>query len=244
MRFTQSGLRLATAGLCLAMLAALSGCFPTKDGLSADNYGSKKDDTVQNSSRAYQTQQQYSPVIHNYSKLEMSQFLSDQVQALNGVNSSIVMLADNIAFVALMIDDTASGTYGYTPKNPASGKQGGYSGETNNAGIVRGLYNANDPLRDSYDPNQINPGANSYETVQHHEFLTHNFKQKIAEKIRSAQPTVHDVYISANRDFLNQMTRYAQEAWKGNSLQGYLPEFNATVTKIFGTAPTIPENEH
>lgn len=232
--------RHAFYALCIGALAVLAGCFPTYDGRNASNYGSKKEPSPQNTSRAYQTQQQYSSVTHQYSKLEMSQFLSDQVQAMNGVNSSIVMLADNNAFVALMIDSSAAGTHGYTPK----GRTGGDSGETNNAGMVRGLYNANSPLNDHYDPNMLNIGANNYETVKHHEFLTHEFKQKIAEKIRSLQPSVHDVYISANRDFLNQLNMYAQESWKGNSLQGYLPEFNATVTQIFGTAPTLPENEH
>ncbi|TBL71207.1 YhcN/YlaJ family sporulation lipoprotein [Paenibacillus thalictri] len=219
--------------VCLGALVALIGCGTVKDGLSEDNFGSKKTADPQLTSRAYQTQQQATSVSHNYSKLEMSQYLSDQVQNINGVNSSIVMLADNNAFVALMIDDTASGTHGSTPK----GRSGGYSGETNNAGLVRGLYNANNPMDDNYDPNQLNLGANSYETVKHHEYLSHPFKQTIAETIRSKQPTVHDVYISANRDFLNQLNMYAQEAWKGNSLQAYLPDFNASVTKIFGTEP-------
>lgn len=236
MRMFRHGLRV----LWIGALVSLAGCFPLYDGQSANNYGSKKDETPQNTSRAYQTQQQYSRVIHNYGKLEMSQYLSNQVQAMDGVNSSIVMLADHTAFVALMIDDTATGTHGYTPK----GKNGGYSGETNNSGYVRGLYNANNPLNDNYDPNKLNIGVNNYETVKHHEFLTHEFKQRVAEKIRSSQPSVHDVYISANRDFLNQLNMYAQEAWKGNSLQPYVPEFNAAVTKIFGTEPTIPENEH
>jgi len=236
MRMIRHGLRI----LWIGFLTAFSGCYPLYDGQSANNYGSKADDTRQNSSRAYQTQQQYSRVTHNYSKLEMNQFLSDQVQAMDGINTSIVMLADNNAFVALMLDNTATGTHGYAPK----GRTGGDSGETNNSGFVRGLYNANNPMNDNYDPNKLNVGANSYETVQHHEFLTHEFKQKVAEKIRSLQPSVHDVYISANRDFLNQLNMYAQESWKGNSLQPYVPEFNEAVTRIFGTEPTIPENEH
>jgi hypothetical protein len=223
----------------ISSILLLSACFPTYDGKSATNYGSRKDNTPADTSRAYQTQQQYTPVSHSYSKLSMNQQLSDQVQALNGVNSSIVMIADNVAFVALMIDNTATGTHGHAPDSG----YGGESGETNNAGYVKGLYNPYTPHSDNFDSTKLNTGVNNYETVMNHEYLTHGFKQKIAETIRLNDPSVHDVYISANRDFLNQLNKYAQESWKGNSLQPFVPEFNSSVTRLFGTAPTIPENE-
>jgi hypothetical protein len=157
----------------------------------------------------------------------MNQFLSDQVAAMNGVNSAIVMLADSTAYVAITIDNTASGT-------KSSNR------ETNNGGTVRGLYNPAQPFNDTADPNKLATGTNSYETVQHHEQITHLFKQKIAEKIRSLQPTVSDVYISAHRDYINEMNRLAQEAWKGNDLKPYIHEFDAMSEYIFGTQPTHP----
>ncbi|TDF97174.1 YhcN/YlaJ family sporulation lipoprotein [Paenibacillus piri] len=223
MRYKRIGLAL----VCASSAAALSGCFSWYDYNSANNYGSQRGAHPQDSSRAYQTAQQYTIVSHKHSNLDMSQFLSDQVAAMNGVNSAIVMLADNTAYVAITIDNTAAGTKS-SPR------------ETNNGGTVRGLYNATQPFNDKADPRQLATGVNSYETVQHHANITHLFKQKIAEKIRSLQPTVSDVYISANRDYINTLNTIAQEAWKGNDLKPFIPEFDAMSEHIFGTQPTLP----
>ncbi|OXM84914.1 YhcN/YlaJ family sporulation lipoprotein [Paenibacillus rigui] len=219
--------RLITTILCTSSLIILSGCFSWYDYNSANNYGSRRDEPRQDTSRAYQTQQQYAVVSHKHSNLEMNQFLSDQVAAMDGVNSAIVMLADNIAYVAITIDKTATGTHS-APN------------ETNNAGTVRGLYSPYTPFNDSADPRKLATGSNSYDTVMNHDQITHLFKQKIAEKIRSLQPTVADVYISANRIYINVMNRLAQLAWSGNDLKPYLPEFDSISESIFGTQPTVP----
>ncbi|UQZ84111.1 Sporulation lipoprotein YhcN/YlaJ (Spore_YhcN_YlaJ) [Paenibacillus konkukensis] len=223
------GLRLSWAALCAGILVTLAGCYPTYDYNSANNYGSRRDAPNQDTTRAYQTQQQYAIVSHKHSNLEMNQFLSDQVAAMDGVNSAIVMLADNTAYVAITIDKTATGT------RSGIGPQ-----ETNNAGTVRGLYNTYTPFNDYAHPDKLATGTNSYETVWDHNYLSHLFKQKIAEKIRSLQPTVVDVYISANRTYINELNRIAQEAWHGRDLKPYLPHFDALSEQIFGTQPTQP----
>jgi YhcN/YlaJ family sporulation lipoprotein len=221
-------IRFGLAALCITSIVGLSGCFSWYDD-SGNNYGSRSEASPadQNTSRAYQTEQQYSNVSHKHSTLSMNQFLSDQLAAMDGVNSSTVILADNTAYVAILIDKTATGT--------RSGPL-----ETNNAGTVRGLYNPHDRFNDTMDPNKLTHGSNSYDTVQYHDQITHRFKQKIAEKIRSLQPNVSDVYISANRDYINELNLIAQEAWKGNDLSPFLQEFDAWSERIFGTMPTIP----
>jgi hypothetical protein len=186
------------------------------------NFGSPVENSTE-SERAYQTQQLYGPVTHNNTKLEYSQFLSNQLHAMNGVNTAIVMTTDQNAYVALMIDSSATGTKGTTK-------------ETNNQGTSKGFYNDNAPWSDYLPSNDLNNGYNSYETAVHHDMLSHRFKQTIAEKIRLLQPSVMDVYISANRDFLNKMNNYAQESWKGHSLLPLLTDFNQTVARVFGTA--------
>ncbi|UJF34149.1 YhcN/YlaJ family sporulation lipoprotein [Paenibacillus hexagrammi] len=215
----------------LFSILLLSGC--TENGreygksLENTNYSATSSkDTQMN--RAYQTQQLYGPVSHNNKKLEYSQFLSNQVNSINGVNTAIVMTTDQYAYVALMMDNTATGTKG-TVK------------ETGNQGTTRGIYNLQAPDTDAIDSNSLNTGVNNYETAIHHDLLAHRFKQQIAEKIRTLQPTVLDVYISANRDFLNKMNNYAQESWKGNSLQPFVPEFNHLVEKTFGTEQSLPD---
>jgi hypothetical protein len=178
--------------------------------------------------RAYQTQQLYGPVNHNNKSLEFSQFLSNQVAALNGVNTAIVMLTDQNAYVAILIDNTAVGTKG--------GER-----ETNLTGANRGLYNPHAPHTDAMDPSKLNVGVNSYETAKDHNQLSPRFKQHIAERIRFLEPRLMDVYISANRDFVNEMYSYARESWSGVSLLPYLTPFNQTVTKVFGTSQMIKD---
>lgn len=190
------------------------------------NYGSPVENSP-DTERAYQTQQQYGSVTHNNKKLEFSQLLSTQVNTLNGVNTSIVMVTDQNAYVALQIDSSAYGT------------KGGIR-ETNNSGTFRGLFNPHAPHTDGMDPSKLNTGVNNYETAQNHSQLSHRFKQTIAEKIRLLEPRLKDVYISANREFLNEMNGYARESYSGYSLMPHLPAFNQTVTKVFGTRQSLP----
>ncbi|MEK8131165.1 hypothetical protein WMW72_24985 [Paenibacillus filicis] len=221
--------RLISMALVLLICQLMTGCFSRYDYNSANNYGSKRDMPRQDTSRAYQTAQQYAPVSHKISKLEMNQFLSDQVAAMDGVSSAIVMMGDNIAYTAITIDSTASGTRGGDVKGT----------ETNNYGLVKGLYNPYTPLSDYADPNDLIT-ANGAETEMHHEHLSHLFKQKIAEKIRSLQPTAADVYISANRVIVNEFNRMAQESWHGRSLEPFKGHFIEMMERTFGTDPTIP----
>jgi len=213
------------------LLLILSGCAEEgrEYGKSPDhtNFGAPVE-KAEETERAYQTQQLYGPVTHNNSKLEYSQFLSNQLNAMNGVNTAIVMTTDQNAYVALMIDSSAIGTKGSTR-------------ETNNQGTSKGFYNDHAPFNDTLPSNDLNNGYNNYETAVHHDMLSHRFKQTMAEKIRTLQPNILDVYISANRDFLNKMNTYAQESWKGHSLMPLLTDFNQTVTRIFGTAQVLPE---
>ncbi|MBP1965060.1 hypothetical protein [Paenibacillus aceris] len=215
----------------LFLVLTLSGCAEggREYGKSPDhtNFGSATDKSTE-SERAYQTQQLYGPVSHNNTSLEYNQFLSNQLNAMNGVNTAIVMTTDKNAYVALMIDSSATGTKGTTK-------------ETNNQGTSKGFYNDNAPFNDYLPSNDLNNGYNSYETAVHHDLLSHRFKQAMAEKIRLLQPSVMDVYISANRDFLNKMNNYAQESWKGHSLMPLLTDFNQTVERVFGTAQVLPD---
>lgn len=213
------------------MAALLSACYNDAGkqyGKSPDstNFGSPTEDSLP-SERSYQTQQLHGPVTHNNRKLGYSDFLSTQVMALSGVNSAIVMITDQNAYVAVLIDNSATGTRGSKR-------------ETNNDGTRVGIYDPGSPGSDYVSPNKLHSGANNYETSQDHRTLSHRFKQRIAEKIRYLNPGLMDVYISANREFLNDMNRYAQESWKGNSLDPYLPEFNHKVASLFGTTQLLP----
>lgn len=216
----------------LAFFVILTACYKENGihyGRQPDNVNfSSTTDYAYDSERAYQTQQLYGPVVHNNKKLEYSEYLSNQAKAVNGVNTAIVMVTDHSAYVAILIDHTATNTRG-------SGK------ETNNEGARVGIYNAASPESDAMNPDNLTNGVNNYDTSMDHKTLSHRFKQTIAKKLRMAQPQLKDVYISANRDFVNQMNKYAKENWKGNSLDPYVAEFNQIVTQLFGTAQLLPQ---
>jgi YhcN/YlaJ family sporulation lipoprotein len=220
-------IRTLTGIVCIVSVICLCGCSSWYDYNSANNYGSRRDPRPQDTSRAYQTQQQYTSVSHKHSSLDMNQLLSDEIAAMDGVNTAIVMLADNTAYVGIMLDNSASGT-------------AGYSRATNNYGTVRGMYDTRTPFSDYADPRNLDTGANNYATVPHHEMISHLLKQKVAEKIRALQPTVSDVYISANGQYINVLNRLAQESWKGQDLKPYIADFDAVSEHIFGTQPTLP----
>lgn len=223
--------------LSLGVLAvSVTGCFPNYDYNSAQNYGSRREASPQDTSRAYQTQQQYATVSHKVTKLDLNQMLSDQVQAMDGVHTAIVMMGDNTAYVGITLDNTASGTRSGDSHIGPRG-MGSVGEETNNYGIVKGYYS---PTNDYANPDELISGVQGGDTVMNHEDLSHLFKQKIAEKIRMTQPTVVDVYISANRDFVNELNRYAQEAWQGRSLEPYRAQFVTLAERIFGTGVTVP----
>jgi hypothetical protein len=220
-----------TAALLTALMVCLTACSGSYDMKSANNYSSQRVKEARNASRAYQTQQQYGTVVHDNTKMELSQKLIQEVQNVEGVNSAIVILTDRYAYTAITLDNTATGTKGARARR-----------EVNNKGTSLGRYNPFDNNQTA-DPRELATGFNNYETVQNHEDLSHAFKQRIAETIRMAQPNVHDVFISANRDFVNRMNVYAQESWKGHSLQPYVAEFNQLVTDEFGTGPVhVPWN--
>ncbi|WP_281890272.1 hypothetical protein [Paenibacillus sp. YYML68] len=225
MRAIRSASVIALALSCTVM----AGCYSWYDYNSANNYGSKRDYPRQDTSRAYQTEQQYSSVSHQVQSLEFNQFLSDQVAAMYGVNSALIFMGDNTAYVAITLDNTASGTRGGEVKGT----------ETNFYGLVKGLYNPHSQHTDQADPDKLITGHIA-ETETHHEHLSHLFKQKIAEKIRSLQPSVTDVYISANRFIVDEFNRIAQESWQGRPLEPYRPYFISLMERTFGTAPTIP----
>ncbi|MCZ8523240.1 MULTISPECIES: YhcN/YlaJ family sporulation lipoprotein [Paenibacillus] len=223
---------LRLAGLIFSFYAVtfMTGCYSWYDYNSANNYGSRRDMPRQDTSRAYQTQQQYAPVSHKVTKLEMNQNLSDQVAAMYGVNSAIVLVGDGVAYTAITMDSTASGTHGGDNPSEDSNKDGRSRGEAPDADF-RNL---------SVAPTQLIHGVSGAQTETHHEHISHLFKQKIAEKIRTVEPAIQDVYITANRSIVEQFTRLAQESWHERSLSPFIPDFVRSMERTFGTDPTIP----
>lgn len=63
--------------------------------------------------------------------------------------------------------------------------------------------------------------------------VTSEIKDKIANQVKSMSPSVANVYVSSNPDFLGRMEGYANNVRAGHPIQGFLTEFNALVERVF-----------
>lgn len=158
--------------------------------------------------------------VRQYRSLRYSRTLSEAVGDLPGVHEAIVMLADNNAYAAVLLDESATGII-------ERGKEG------NQIGTTRGMYDSETGRIDA-DPNEIATGTNSYFTVDDPRNLSDLFKQRAARRIRDKLPGVSEVHITANRDFINQMNVFREETRRGIDLKAYLKEFNKMVRLHFG----------
>ncbi|WP_052487720.1 YhcN/YlaJ family sporulation lipoprotein [Gordoniibacillus kamchatkensis] len=214
------------------MAVGLAGCSRQgnyTDNSAINNYAAHRGGAASDTTRAYQTQQLYGPVVHDNNHLYYNQYLSDQLSHMYGVRTAVVMTTDKYAYAAVLLDQSGIGTHGAASSNT----------RTNNAGTVVGIYNASQPQNDGIRPNEIANSGNGHVTVDNHLQLSRGIKQKLAQKIRYLQPAVRDVYISANPDFINAMTGLAQKSWTGQPLDPFVGDFNKIVTKEFGTAQLI-----
>jgi YhcN/YlaJ family sporulation lipoprotein len=160
---------------------------------------------------------------HENKKLEYSTELSTALSDMNGVYSGLVMVTDKNAYAAFMFDNSATGSKGRgTPR------------ESNYIGSTRGMYDTRTGNQTA-DPNQIATGINTYFTEKSPANLSSEFKQQIALTLREKNPQLEEVYITANRDFINQMNVYYTESMHGVDLNHYLNDFNELVKQHFGT---------
>jgi YhcN/YlaJ family sporulation lipoprotein len=65
---------------------------------------------------------------------------------------------------------------------------------------------------------------------------------KIADHVRAMSPTVQNVYVSSDPEFVARMNRYAAAIHRGSSVQRYLTEFNAMVQRIFPSLTRSPDS--
>lgn len=63
--------------------------------------------------------------------------------------------------------------------------------------------------------------------------VSQDVKDKIADKVRSVNPNIRNVYVSANPDFVERMNVFAQEVRNGRPVEGLLNEFNNVIKRVF-----------
>jgi len=224
LRFLKIMSTFALIGLTIAACSFYSG----DKGGNSKNYTGLDDPKIKEGSRMYGSNEPGKIVVHNNTKLWYNKALSNKLTNIPGVRAALVMLTERNAYAAILIDNSASGTRGPGSKE-----------ETNHTGASLGTYDPH-TLNQTVENWRLATGINNYQTVENQEDIASAFKQKIAIALRAANPYIHEVYISANRDFVNQMNAYAIESdWGNKNLNNRLNSFNGTANRLFGVPEAV-----
>jgi len=224
--------RLAHAVLAAALAVLPAGCtaYKNKFESSTYDYGSRKAGEPKMSGARMYGSKTADPRQHDNRWVEYSSLLSNEVSRVNGVAGAIVMLTDRNAYVGVMLDWTGVGTV----------KDGGdRRTDQNMGGSGEGVYNY-DTGSPYWNGSQVATPYNSYFTVNDVGDLSEELKQTIAARIRALAPKIEEVHISANMDFVNELTEYAKEAWARKSLTPWIDAFNTLVKHQFAGGKTPP----
>lgn len=70
--------------------------------------------------------------------------------------------------------------------------------------------------------------------------VTDQLKTKIADKVKATDPSIGNVFVSANPDFVQRMNVYAQDIKNGKPVAGFIKEFYTMIERIFPSRAGSP----
>lgn len=207
--------------IVLTIFGATACGYTDKFQKSDYDFGSQEADDPKNGGPTLYGSTTGNPAQHRNKSLQYSAELSRAAASVNGVGNAVVFATDKNIYAAITVDNTAVGT-----RNKGNIDEQISSGRTQSIKKLEAMeWNKADVARP----------FNSDTTVHSPELLSAEFKQAIAKKLREAEPGKEEVHISANMDFVNQMTDLAQQAWLGRELQPYVSQFNEMVQAQFSS---------
>lgn len=219
--------------LALIVAASIfSGCgnpYKSRFDSSPNNLGQRTEGRYNEGPRAYGYTRRGGHH-HDNQWMEFSQVTATEIMRMPGVAAAYVVLTDKNAYVGAVLDDTATGTAAH----------GGIR-DVDNSGTSEGVYDVRDGSPYA-DPRKIVTDRNSFNTFPEADDISPRLKQKIALKVREMNPDIEEVFISANRNFVNDLNEYAIEYRAGKSLEPYIQEFNRKVALYF-PPPSQTENK-
>jgi YhcN/YlaJ family sporulation lipoprotein len=154
---------------------------------------------------------------HSNARMEISNKIADAISSMDEVDTATVLITNQNAYVAVVLDNGTG--YGATNFGDSITGRAGPKMTPNSAGS------------NATTNNMGRRGAGSGD-----EGVTDDLKAKIAEKVRSVEPGIDQVYISANPDFVGRMRGYGERFQNGQPIRGMILEFNTLVKRIFPTA--------
>lgn len=222
--------RLSIVAVCLLLscMSALTGCSKgveteleryTKPLRSSD-YGSlqaKKADQIELNML---DKPNLSPKQHQAGAVSYSYPLTNAVNAIDGVGDARVFVADRIAYIGVVLDNTGQGILKEKP-----------SGERDSSVI-------NEPIT---APMSIhNNPFKSYLTVNDNTQLSDLFVQTVTDTVKQQHNEITEVHLSANKEFMYYIDEFAQVVWGGQSIDPYIDQFNILINHQFFNGKVMP----
>lgn len=146
-----------------------------------------------------------SPAAQN---VEISQSIADAIAGMDEVESANVLVADNNAYVAVVLERGAGKPLGASPSP-------GQSPEAS--------------------PGAANTPAAQAESDDAAGDVTDELKNRIAQKAQSVNTNIKRVYVSASPDFVERMNTFRQDIQNGRPAAGFIKEFYTVVERLFPT---------
>lgn len=142
---------------------------------------------------------------HKNYRMEMSEKIAESITKMDAVKLSYVLLTDHNAYVAVSLDEEPTGD-----SKMMSRTNSGYMGKE---GV------------------RVSRRISTLSTGQH--MLTDQIKDEIANEVKRLRPSVENVYVSANPDFVGRLNSYMNDVKLGHPIQGFIAEFNAMAERVF-----------
>jgi len=214
--------------ILLACLLTITGCSTGAKNelqrytnpLRSTDYGSLKAKRTEQPEMKSLEQQNRNPKLHQAGTVSYSYDLTNAVNSIGGVGDARVFVADHIAYIGVVLDNTGQGIV----KSKPSG--------------VRDSSIINEPIKAPMSI-QNNP-FKSYLTVNDTSQLSDLFVQDVTDTVKQLQNTISEVHVSANKEFMYYIDEFAQVIWGGQSIDPYIDQFNILINHQFFNGKVMP----
>ena len=192
-----------------AMLLSLSliGCNTNKD--KNDNAATDNTDKADQGTNDENTN-------NDNTMLEVSQEAADSIAELDGVESAYVLVTDENAYAAVVLDGNVVDD----------------TDNTDNADAETGTDTETDTGTDTETDTETDTNNNN----DPDQVLSPDLEDKIAEKVREGNENIQNVYVSLDPDFVERMTGYVDEINQGEPVEGFFGEFTEAIQRVFPDA--------
>lgn len=150
---------------------------------------------------------------HQNKTMHLSVDTGTKLTEMEGIHMAHVLITDQNAYVALVLDLSATGTLeSGTPHTMFGGDRSGRP------------FVKNGEVKTEIDAPFTTPDEKN---------ISSKLKQKVALKVRELNPHVVEVFISANEEFNTLLGKYHRLQWFGESLDSHVQQFNDSIERFF-----------